>query len=521
MSWLAVFFIAIILLAVVIAVFNRFYHKGSREKALIRTGAGGQKIVMDGGCLVLPFLHQVELVDMRTAYMEVVLEKNNSILTEDRMRVDLGVAFHVRVIPTSEGIATAAQTVGVRSLNPERLIEFLKGRFIDALQSVVATHTMDDLHENRSQFVAKTTGLLKPSLEESGLKLESVSLVRLDQAEFSALNENNAFNAVGMRKLAEIVTANRRKRKEVESNADLAIRRTELENIKNRILIDLEKEQAESDKTIETEQLKAEMTRRSSHEREQAEIASGQARLNRELELKRSEIERDQEVRTAEVTALTAVEDARIQSQIELSERRVQESQAMADAESSRRAIIEAEESVHLVQDRLTAQRAGEIAKINTELESATALYKAEKAAQIAQIEAESEKASADLVQERLKNEMSVRAQGALEMINAENSMGSELIAMKLEEKRLSTLPDMAEKMSRPLEKIGKIHINHVAGLGAAARNGEQTQRAGSIVDEVLDLAFRMPAVKKLGEAVGAEIVTPEKKHGTLKNQKK
>ncbi len=61
-------------MVVIISVFNRFYHKGSREKALIRTGAGGQKIVLDGGCLVLPFLHQVDLVDMRTAYMEVVLE---------------------------------------------------------------------------------------------------------------------------------------------------------------------------------------------------------------------------------------------------------------------------------------------------------------------------------------------------------------------------------------------------------------------------------------------------------------
>ncbi|MYB33685.1 MAG: hypothetical protein F4X92_00850, partial [Gammaproteobacteria bacterium] len=236
--------------------------------------------------------------------------------------------------------------------------------------------------------------------------------------------------------------------------------------------------------------------------------------------LKRSEIERDQQVRTAEVAALKSVEDARIRSQIELSERRMQESQAMADAESSRKAIIEAEESVHLAQDRLTAQRAGEIAKINAELEAATALYKAEKAAQIAQIESESEKASADLVQEQLKNEMSVKAQGALEMINAENSMDPGLVAMKLEEKRLSVLPDMADRMSRPLEKIGKIHINHVAGLGSASRDGEQAQGAGSIVDEVLDLAFRMPAVKKLGEAVGAEIVTPDKKTGATKNRK-
>jgi len=512
MFWFVIFLAAIILAVAVIAVFNRFYHKGSREKALIRTGAGGQKIVMDGGCLVLPFLHQVELVDMRTAYMEVVLEKDNSVLTEDRMRVDLSVAFHVRVIPTIEGIATAAQTVGVRSLNPERLIDFLKGRFIDALQSVIAVHKMDDLHENRAAFVAKATTILKQSLEESGLKLESVSLMRLDQTEFSSLNENNAFNAVGMRKLAEIVTANRRKRKEVESNADLAIRRTELDNLKSRILIDLEKEKAESDKTIEVEQLKAEMARRSSHEREQAQIASGQAKLNRELELKCSEIERDQQIRKAEVLALQAVEDARIQSQIELSERRVSESQAKADAESSRKAIVEAEEEVTLLQDRLAAQREGEISKITVELESTTALHKAENIAAIARIESESEKASTDLAQEQLRNEMTVKAQGKLEMINAENAMDAPLIAMKLEEKRLNVLPDMADKMSRPLEKIGNININHVAGLGASLGDGDQAGKSASIVDEVLDLAFRMPAVKKLGEAVGAEIVTPGKK---------
>ncbi len=512
MTWFIVFIIAIVVTIIVITVFGRFYHKGSREKALIRTGAGGQKIVMDGGCLVLPFLHQVELVDMRTAYMELLLEKNDSILTEDRMRVDLNVAFHVRVIPSIEGIATASQTVGVRSLNPERLTDFLKGRFIDALQSVVAQHTMDNLHENRAQFVAKTTAILKPSLEENGLKLESVSLMRLDQTEFSTLNENNAFNAVGMRKLAEIVTANRRKRKEVESNADLAIRRTELENTKSRMLIDLEKEKAESEKTMEVEQLKSEMTRRSSHEREQAEIASGQAKLNRELELRRSEIDRDQQVRKAEVVALQSVEDARIQSQIELSQRRVEESQAKADAESSRKAIVEAEEEVNLLQDRLTAQRTGEIAQITAELESTTALHKAQSAAEISHINSESEKASADLVQEQIKNEMSIKALGKLEMINAENAMNPTLVEMKLEEKRLSVLPDMADRMSRPLEKIGNININHVAGLGSGSNNGNQSAKTGSIVDEVLDLAFRMPAVKKLGEAVGSEITGPRKK---------
>jgi len=505
MFWFVVSLAALIFVVAVIAIFNRFYHKGSRERALIRTGAGGQKIVMDGGCLVLPFLHQVESVDMRTSYIEIALEKNNSILTVDRMRVDLSVAFHVRVIPTIEGIGTAAQTVGVRSLNSERLIEFLRGRFVDALQSVVAERTMDGLHESRSEFVSETTRILKPSLEESGLKLESVSLMSLDQTEFSALNENNAFNAVGMRKLAEIVTANRRKRKEVESNADLAIRRTELDNLKSRILIDLEKEKAESEKTIEVELLSAETMRRSTHEKEQAQIASGQAKLTRELELKCSEIERDRQVRKAEVKALQAVEDARIQSQIELSTRRIEEAKAKADAESSRQAIIEAEESVQLAQDRLVAERTGEISRINAELESVADMKRAQSAAMVAKVAAESEKQVADLTQEQNRNELAVQVEGKLNMIEAENAMNASLIAMKLEEQRLNVLPAMAEKMSQPLEKIGDIRINHVSGLSSGS--GGQSGNLGSVVDDVLDLAFRMPAIRKLGEAVGAEIV--------------
>ncbi len=505
MFWFSIILAAIIVVVAVIAIFSRFFQKGSRERALIRTGAGGQKIVMDGGCLVLPFLHQVELVDMRTSHLEVVLEKNNSILTVDRMRVDISVSFHVRVIPTIVGIGTAAQTVGVRSLNPERLFDFLKGRFVDALQSVVAERTMDALHENRAEFVSQTAQLLRPSLEDSGLKLESVSLMRLDQTEFSALNENNAFNAVGMRKLAEIVSSNRRKRKEIESNADLAIRQTELDNMKSRIQIDLQKEKAESEKAVEIELLAAETTRRSSHEREQAQIASGQAKLNRELELKRSEIEKDRQIRSAEVTALQAVEDARIQSQIDLSSRRVEEAKAKAEAELSRQAIVEAEEAVQRAQDRLATERVGEISRIKANIESSVEMQKAEGSASVAKIAAESEKQVADLAQEQLRNELAVQAQGKQEMISAENAMSAPLIAMKLEQQRLGVLPDMADKMSRPLEKIGDIHINHVSGLGSGSST--ESGSFGSIVDDVLQLAFRLPAIKKLGEAVGADIV--------------
>ncbi len=50
--WLIILVIAIILAIVLL---NRFYRKASREVALIRTGLGGQKIIIDGGFLALHF----------------------------------------------------------------------------------------------------------------------------------------------------------------------------------------------------------------------------------------------------------------------------------------------------------------------------------------------------------------------------------------------------------------------------------------------------------------------------------
>ena len=93
-------------------------------------------------------------------------------------------------------------------------------------------------------------------------------------------------------------------------------------------------------------------------------------------------------------------------------------------------------------------------------------------------------------------------------MIAAENAISAPLQAMKLEEQRLQILPEMAARMAQPLEKIGKININQISGLLRESSGGERAGGLGSAVDDVLDLAFRMPAIRKLGEAVGTEIST-------------
>lgn len=49
----------------------------------------------------------------------------------------------------------AAQTLGQRTMQPEMLKDLVEGKFVDALRSVAAGMTMNELHEQRADFVQK------------------------------------------------------------------------------------------------------------------------------------------------------------------------------------------------------------------------------------------------------------------------------------------------------------------------------------------------------------------------------
>ncbi|MDP2219170.1 MAG: flotillin family protein, partial [Hydrogenophaga sp.] len=78
-------------------IFARLYHRATKETAFVRTGLGGQKVVMDGGAIVLPIFHETIPVNMNTLKLEVSRREEQSLIALDRMRVDVAAAFFVRV----------------------------------------------------------------------------------------------------------------------------------------------------------------------------------------------------------------------------------------------------------------------------------------------------------------------------------------------------------------------------------------------------------------------------------------
>ena len=90
----------------------------------------------------------------------------------DRMRVDIEADFYVRVPPTREAVSIAAATLGRRTMEPERLHALLSGKFVSALRSVASEMTMEQMHEQRGEYVARVKAAAAEALAQNGLELE-------------------------------------------------------------------------------------------------------------------------------------------------------------------------------------------------------------------------------------------------------------------------------------------------------------------------------------------------------------
>ena len=120
-----IIFAALVIIGIIIA---RLYRRSSKEISFVRTGFGGEKVILGGGAIVLPVLHEIIPVNMNTLRLEVRRADDQALITRDRMRVDVMAEFYVRVKPLAESIAVAAQTLGQKTMSPNELKNLVEGK---------------------------------------------------------------------------------------------------------------------------------------------------------------------------------------------------------------------------------------------------------------------------------------------------------------------------------------------------------------------------------------------------------
>jgi len=503
--------VVLVVLVVVIAILARFYERATRETSLVKTGVGGRKVVMDGGTIAIPYFHEISRVNMQTLRLEVRRAGEAALITKDRMRVDVGVEFYVSVIPDTEGIARAAQTLGGRTFHPDKLRELIEGKLVDALRAVAARFTMDDLHENRGVFVAEVRESLAESIARNGLELESVSLTALDQTPFKALDENNVFNAVGMRKLAEVIAKSKKERAEIDADAEVSVRKAAMQAAKQRLQIELEEQEAEIAQVQRLETLKAAQIAEVVKRKADGELDAAQARIQMERAIQAAEIAKERELREAEIARERDLEIAEQERQITVAKHSEDESRARAAADLARAEATQAAEAVATAKQVAEAERRkaialiaarqdGEIAGTRVRMQAAA---EKDAAADRAKARVEEAKADADATDVRAaarKKERLAEAEGQRAIIDAENKMDRHIVAMKVDLAKLDALPKVVSEMVKPAEKIESIRIHHVSGLGAGQGQAGAKPAMNQALDSIMDMAVQLPTLKKIGE---------------------
>lgn len=427
--------VVIVLLSAIAVTFARFYRRCGADEALVRTGSGGNKVVIGGGVVVYPILHQLLRVSLRSIKLSVERSARNALVTRDKIRANVTTELFIKVEPIQEDVMAAARSFGERNLDEHAIGELIEGKLTDALRSVAANQTFMDLHGQRKQFAEHIQTALSEELKKNGLTLENVSITALAMVPVKDLDAQDVFDAEGLRAITESVQSNAEKTNAIQREKELAIKLQNVEAKKRALAAEQDQAQAEADQsrrvaeysaTQKAEQAQAVYIQNKAQETaristEQAIAVAQQARLlverealiaaekaqetamiakqrtieaamiekektvqaaeiDRQKALEAATIEKQQVIETAEIVKQQAIETGRISKQIAV---------AQSEEEAARAGALKAQAQAAMEQATQAIVTVEETAKANRE--KAIAIIKAEEGAQQSRIAAERE----------------------------------------------------------------------------------------------------------------------------------
>ncbi|MCG8561176.1 MAG: flotillin family protein, partial [Hyphomicrobiales bacterium] len=445
-------------------------------------------------------------------------------------------------------------TLGSRTLDPERLKELVEGKFVDALRAVAAEMRMEELHEQRVEFVQKVQAAVSEDILKNGLELESVSLTGLDQTNKDYFNPNNAFDAEGLTKLTQEIEERRKKRNDIEQETEVQIQEKNLEAEQQKLQIGRDTEYARLDQqreiSVRQAEQAAEIARQQAdreREAEEAKILAGQrvreAGIASDQIVSERQISMDKDVREREILKEQAVEAAAVEKakQVKLAEqdrdiavaaKSREKSEAEAAADEARAVAARASEQVITAKETERADRDKAIELIEAhkaaEMEaiSVTVAAEAQKRASADQAEAIRIAAAADASKVRLAAEgeadanklhadakkalYEVEAAGQRAVNEAANVLSPEQIAMQVKMRLIESLPEIIAESVKPIENIDGIKIVQVDGLTGGGANGNghgaPDGQQGSLADQIVSSALRYRTQAPLLDAMMKEV---------------
>ena len=301
------------------------YKKPKADVALVRTGGRGSKINITGGLWMNTIIHEVREVSLNTIRLEILREGQDAFITADFNRADVEAVFYLQVQPLEEDILRAAQSLGDKNMTPETMKELIEQKLEGALRSVAAESDIEELLQKREEFADKVQEAVGVNLQmENGLKLESVSIIRVDQTPIDTLDVENRFDAIGIRTITEITADQAREKERIIQEKEVAIVQIDVEAQILKLEAEQDQAWAESDQQKNIAIYAAEREADTLQFQFEMEQSVQEREFLMKQEVEKARVAQEQAVQEREIEALQMVDTAKIEQEQVVAEREIE-----------------------------------------------------------------------------------------------------------------------------------------------------------------------------------------------------
>jgi uncharacterized membrane protein YqiK len=433
MNITSLFIFSAIALFLAALLLSRIYKRANKKTAYIRSGHGGELVLLDDSAFALPILHHVIPVNLTTQCLNISVKEETALLTQDLTKLDMTVDFYVRVPAEEQHIRHAGQTLGKITTKKHAFKHFLQGKFVNVLREISATMTTVEILQNQRNFTEKVHLRLEEELLKNSLLLESIAIQNMSPTSIEYYQHDNQIDAKGKTRLVDEIADQRKKQYDIEQLATQEIKAKELESEKLRLEMEQKKQ------TMRLEQKK--------------QIDLCQAAIESEIAKDASNKRYNQNC--AELKEQHAIELEKQNYEAALQNKRHEQFEAQAE-------VIKAEESVISAKEIEIAARQNEIelmkqkCLVNQEINKIMKVAKAEKdAADIyadaEQIKTKSKLKSSELLTQAERQKFSIEAEGIQQISKAIESLTKNGFPERLQDNLISVISGLVNSRNDPV----------------------------------------------------------------------
>jgi flotillin len=306
---------SVFLVTLLLVTVARFYRRCGADEALVRTGAGGNKVVIGGGVTVFPILHQLLRVSLRSLKLSVDRSGAMALVTRDKIRANVTTELYIKVEPIADDVMAAARSFGERNLDEHAIGDLIEGKLTDALRSVAANSSFMELHTNRKDFAESIQKVLAEELKKNGLTLENVSITSLAMVPVKDLNASEFFDSEGLMTITEQVKSNARKTNQIEREADVAIREQNVTSHQKVLEADERDRRNEADQQRRVQEYAATQSAATASVVYEQQRSQETAALLKQQAVETARIEQQKALEIAEAMRIAATREAQIASE--------------------------------------------------------------------------------------------------------------------------------------------------------------------------------------------------------------